>query len=75
MRWLFNNLASHYVRAVGIGFQTALANCAAVVVSLRSVLALFIVGGSESAVREMTVSCKEPWLGLDTDILIFRYTV
>jgi hypothetical protein len=31
MGWLSNNLAPHYVRATGIGFQIALANCAAFV--------------------------------------------
>jgi len=29
--WLSNNLAPHYVRATGIGFQIAIANCAAFV--------------------------------------------
>lgn len=27
--WLSNNLAPHYVRATGVGFMIALANCAA----------------------------------------------
>ncbi|KAL8796542.1 MAG: hypothetical protein Q9195_001216 [Heterodermia aff. obscurata] len=29
MGWLSNNLAPHYVRATGTGFQLAIANCAA----------------------------------------------
>jgi hypothetical protein len=31
MGWLSNNLAPHYVRATGIGFLVAVANCAAFV--------------------------------------------
>lgn len=31
MGWLSNNLAPHYVRATGIGFEVAFANCAAFV--------------------------------------------
>jgi hypothetical protein len=31
MGWLSNNLAPHYVRATGVGFQIAVANCAAFV--------------------------------------------
>jgi hypothetical protein len=31
MGWLSNNLAPHYVRATGIGFIIAVANCAAFV--------------------------------------------
>ncbi|GAM35423.1 hypothetical protein TCE0_017r03743 [Talaromyces pinophilus] len=31
--WLSNNLAPHYVRATGIGFQIAIANCAAFIAS------------------------------------------
>ena len=29
--WLSNNLAPHYVRATGVGFRIAIANCAAFV--------------------------------------------
>lgn len=29
MSWLVNNLAPHYVRATGTGFQICIANCAA----------------------------------------------
>lgn len=31
--WLSNNLAPHYVRATGIGFEIAFANCAAFIAS------------------------------------------
>ncbi|KAJ5153558.1 uncharacterized protein N7482_010036 [Penicillium canariense] len=33
MGWLSNNLAPHYVRATGIGFEIAFANCAAFIAS------------------------------------------
>jgi hypothetical protein len=44
MGWLSNNLAPHYVRATGTGFQIMIANCAAFIATFTYIQTEYVHG-------------------------------